>query len=131
MIKSLITPPAGPSTGSWVDCFGTKKITTQFRVDFSEKKRELKQKHLSRGTLQGTGINLSRQQMLLRKRIFLSGSWNLCRVAILVPEHVAFKTEILLFKPFQDKWLFTGCFLTIYSLKHKDPLIPLSNHYRA
>ena len=24
-------------------------------------------------------------------------------VAILVPEHVVFKTEILLFKPFQDK----------------------------
>ena len=35
------------------------------------------------------------------------------------------------FKPFQDKWLFTGCFLTLYYLKNEDPVIPLSNHYRA
>ena len=52
-------------------------------------------------------------------------------MAILVPEHAAFKTEILLFKPFQDKWLFKGCSLTLYSLKNEDPVIPLSNHYHA
>ena len=38
MIKSLITPPAGSSTGPWVDCFGTKRVATQFREDFSGKK---------------------------------------------------------------------------------------------
>ena len=38
MIKSLITPPAGSSTGSWVDCFGTKRVATRFRDDFSGKK---------------------------------------------------------------------------------------------
>ena len=54
----------------------------------------------------------------------MSGSWNLCPVAILVPEHVAFKTEILLFKPFQNKWLYPGCFLTLYFLKNEDPVIP-------
>ena len=51
-------------------------------------------------------------------------------MAILV-DHVAFKAEILLCKPSQDKWLFIGLFLTLYSLKNEGPVIPFSNNHHV
>ena len=75
-------------------------------------------------SLQGLDVSLSRQQMLLKKRISV---WILefSRLAILIPEHVAFKPEIVRLKPFPDKWLFTDRFFTLYSLRNEGPVFPL------
>ena len=45
VIKSFITPSAASSTGSWVIVFEIKKMATQFRLDFSDKKEQVKTKH--------------------------------------------------------------------------------------
>ena len=80
-------------------------MATQFRgvffffFFFFGKKSEFKQTFITRN-LSGNRHKFELAANVNEKNAFLSGSWNLCRVAILVTEHVAFKTTILLFKPF-------------------------------